>query len=61
MLQVTTLPANGDCERGVFEPIRCCCRTRLFDVVELEGMLKIQVKCKDCNAYTVLTYRLNKS
>lgn len=61
MLQVTTLPAGGEPGRGVFEPIRCCCRTRLFDVTEQDGAIKIQIKCKDCNAFTVLTYRLNKS
>lgn len=57
-LQVTTLPVGS--ERGAYEPIRCCCHTRLFDATEKDGTVKIQIKCKDCNAYTVLIYRPEK-
>ena len=61
MLQVTTLPAGGERGKGAYEPIRCCCHTRLFDATEeANGAVKIQIKCKDCNAYTVLMYRPDK-
>ncbi len=61
MLQVTTLPAGDTRGHGTYEPIRCCCHTRLFDVTEeANGSVKIQIKCKDCNAFTVLMYRPDK-